>query len=84
MTKTEALLRDGRARLNGLRARAEKAAAEERLSAERKLKEVEARYAEVSRRFEQLRAAGTVGVAELKIGLEKAWDAFSSGIGRKA
>jgi hypothetical protein len=84
MTKTEALLRDGRARLDGLRARAAKAAAEERLSAERKLKEVEARYAEVSRRFEQLRAAGTVGLAELKIGLEKAWDAFSSGIGRKA
>lgn len=83
MTKTEALLRDGRARLNGLRARAEKSAAEERVSAERKLKEFEARYAEVSRRFEQLRAAGTVGVAELKIGLEKAWDAFSAGIGHK-
>lgn len=83
MTKTEALLRDGRARLDGMRARAAKSAAEERLSVERKLKEFEARYAEVSRRFEQLRAAGSIGVAELKIGLEKAWDAFSSGIARK-
>jgi hypothetical protein len=83
MRKTEALLRDGRARLDGMRTRARNSAAEERASVEGKLKEFEARYADVSRRFEQLRAAGTVGVAELKIGLEKAWDAFSSGIARK-
>jgi predicted secreted Zn-dependent protease len=82
MTKTEALLREGKAKLEGLRARTEKAGAEARTSAEKKLKEFEARYADVSRRFDELRNAGTHGVAEIKIGLEKAWDAFAAGIGR--
>jgi hypothetical protein len=83
MVKTEALLREGKARLEGLRVRTEKATGESRAGAERKLKEFEARYADVSRRFEQLRAAGTHGIAELKIGLEKAWDAFASEIAAK-
>jgi hypothetical protein len=82
MRKTAAMLRDAKARLDGLRARAGKAGLEGRIAAEKKLQESEARYADVTRRFEQLRAAGTNGVAELKIGLEKAWDAFSSGLGR--
>jgi hypothetical protein len=82
MTKTEALLREGKAKLEGLRARTEKAGAESRTSAEKKLKEFEARYADVSRRFEELRNAGTHGLAEIKIGLEKAWERFASEIGR--
>ena len=82
MTKTEALLREGKAKLDGLRARTEKAGAEARIGADSKLKEFEARYADVSRRFEELRAAGTHGVAEIKIGLEKAWEAFASDIRR--
>jgi hypothetical protein len=40
-------------------------------------------YADVSRRFELLRAAGSEGVAALKIGLEKAWDTFRAEIGWK-
>ena len=61
MTKTEALLRQGKARVD----------------------RISARYADVSRRFELLRAAGTEGIADLKVGLEKAWDAFRSEIGWK-
>jgi hypothetical protein len=86
MTKTEALLRDGKAMLEAARARAEKAGAEAnmvRIDGHRKIKELETRYAEVSRRFEELRAAGGEGVADLKVGLEKAWDAFQSEIGWK-
>lgn len=82
MTKTEALLREGKAKLDGLRARTEKAGAEARTSAEKKLEEFEARYAEVSRRFEELRNAGNHGLAEIKIGLEKAWEKFAAEIGR--
>jgi len=44
---------------------------------------LEARFADVSRRFELLRTAGTEGVADLKVGLEKAMDAFRSEIGWK-
>ena len=79
MVKTEALLREGKARLHGLRAKAEKAGAGARADADRKIAELEASYADVTRRFEQLQAAGTKGVADLKVGLEKAWDAFRSG-----
>ena len=53
------------------------------LARRRKLMKFEARYADVSRRFEQLRSAGAEGVADLKVALEKAWDAFQSEIGSK-
>ena len=84
MAKTEALLRQGKARLDRMSVtmRAE-APAFSLLVRRRKLMSFEARYAEVSRRFELLRAAGTEGVADLKVGLEKAWDAFQSEIGWK-
>jgi len=86
MTKTEALLREGKAMLEGFRTRVEKAgfqARTVRIEGYRKVKELEVRYADVTRRFEVLRAAGTVGVADIKVGLEKAWDAFRSEIGWK-
>jgi hypothetical protein len=83
MRKTEAQLRDGRAKLDGLRARAEKAGDQARIEAHRRLERFEARYADVTRRFEQLRAAGAQGVADLKVGLEKAFDVFRSEIGWK-
>jgi hypothetical protein len=82
MTKTQALLRDGKAMLDGLRDRAEKAGAGTRARTSPKVVELEARYADVTRRFELLRAAGTEGLADLKVGLEKAWDAFRSEIAR--
>jgi len=84
MTKTEALLRQGKARLDSLSVTMGAAApAFSALARRRKLMNFEARYAEVSRRFELLRAAGTEGIADLKVGLEKAWDAFQSEIGWK-
>ena len=84
MTKTEGLLRQGRAKLDGLSVRMRAAApAFSALVRRRKLMNFEARYAEVSRRFELLRAAGTEGIADLKVGLEKALDAFQSEIGWK-
>ena len=83
MRKTEAQLRDGRAKLDGMRARAEKAGAQARLEAHQKLEGFEALYADVNRRFKQLRAAGSEGLADLKVGLEKALDAFRAEIGWK-
>jgi hypothetical protein len=84
MTKTEALLRQGKARLDRLSVSMRASApAFSALTRKRKLMQFEARYAEVSRRFDRLRAAGTEGVADLKVGLEKAWDAFRSEIGLK-
>jgi len=82
MTKTEALLRQGKVRLDSLSVRMHAGApAFSAMARRRKLLNVEARYAEASRRFELLRAAGGEGVADLKVGLEKALDAFQSEIG---
>ena len=82
MTKTEALLRQGRARLDSLSVRMRAAApAFSAVARRRKLMNLEARFAEVSRRFEMLRTAGTGSVADLKVALEKAFDTFRSEIG---
>jgi hypothetical protein len=82
MTNTEALLRQGKVRLDSLSVRMRAAApAFSAIARRKKLMNLEARYAEVSRRFEMLRAAGTEGVADLKVGLEKALDTFRSEIG---
>ena len=85
MRKMESLLTEGKARLDrlavSLRSPAPSFSA---LARRRKLIAFEARYADVSRRFELLRGAGGEGVAELKIGLEKAWDAFQLELGWKA
>jgi hypothetical protein len=84
MAKTEALLRQGRARLDRLSVSMRASApAFSALARRRRLMTFEARYADVNRRFELLRAAGTEGIADLKVGLEKAWDAFRSEIGWK-
>jgi hypothetical protein len=84
MTNTEALLRQGKVRLDSLSVRMRAAApAFSAIARRKKLMNLEARYAEVSRRFEMLRAAGTEGVADLKVGLEKALDTFQSEIGWK-
>jgi hypothetical protein len=65
LTKAEAHLRDGRAMLEGMRARS------------KDVKELDALFVEASRLFEQLRGA-TSGTADLKVALEKAMDAFRS------
>jgi hypothetical protein len=84
MTKTDALVRQGKMRLDrvsvAMRSSAPTFSATVR---RRKLMNLEARYAEVSRRFELLRTAGTEGIADLKVGLEKALDAFESEIGKR-
>ena len=79
MARTEGLLRAGRAMLDGRRARAEKAGAEARamrIDVHRRIKDLESRYAAVRRLFDQLRAPGAKGIADLKVGLERAWAAF--------
>jgi hypothetical protein len=82
MRKTEELLSQGKAKLEKLSVTMRAAApAFSALARRRKLMNVEARYAEVARRFEMLQAAGTEGIADLKVGLEKAWDAFRLEIG---
>ena len=81
MTKTAELLREGRGRLDRLSVVLRSSAPEfSILERRRRLKNAEARYAEVSRRFEQLRDAGTEGIADLKVALEKAWAAFTAEI----
>ena len=79
MARTEGLLRAGRAMLDGRRARAEKAGAEARamrIDVHRRIKDLESRYAGVRRLFDQLRAPDAKGIADLKVGLERAWAAF--------
>jgi hypothetical protein len=84
MTKTAELLREGKGKLDRLSAVLRSPAPEfSVLARRRKLRSAEARYAEVNRRFEQLRAAGTEGIADLKVALEKAWTAFTNEIGWK-
>jgi hypothetical protein len=84
MVKTEALLRQGKARLEVLGASMRASAPEfSALARMRKLRKFEARFAEVSRRFDQLRSAGTEGIADLKVSLEKSMDAFRAEIGWK-
>ncbi len=84
MTKTEALLRQGKARLDSLSVTMRASTpAFSALARRRKVMRFEARYATVSRLFELLREGGTEGVADLKVALEKAWDAFRAEIGWK-
>jgi len=85
MAKTHAMLLEGKTLLDrrsvALRASAPAFSA---LARRRKLMHLEARYADVSRRFEVLRAGRTEGIADLKVGLEKSWDAFRSEMGWKS
>ena len=84
MTKTAEILREGKGRLDRLSTVLRASAPEfSVLQRRRRLKRAEARYADVSRHFEQLRGAGTEGIADLKVALEKAWAAFTAEIGWK-
>jgi hypothetical protein len=77
MWKTEALLREGRAKLDLVSARMlSPAPSHSVLARRRKLMNFEKRYAEVTHRFELLRESGAAGATDLKAGLERAWDAF--------
>jgi hypothetical protein len=82
MAKTETLLREGKVRLDRLSGWMRAAAPSfSVLARRRRITNLEARYAEVTRRYQELRSAGTDGVADLKVGLEKAWAAFREEIG---
>src|ERR1700682_978148 len=83
VAKMEAELGEWKAKLDALKGRAAKASAEARSEVQKKVEAFEARYADVSRRFDDLRAAGAGRVADIKVGLEKAWDAFRSECERK-
>jgi len=77
MQKTEALLREGKGRLDRLSVAMRASAPEfSALARRRKLMRCEARYSELNRHFELLRSAGTEGLADLKVRLEKACEAF--------
>ena len=84
MTKTEAMLRDARAQLDrrsvALSARTPEFSV---LSRRRKLLQLEARYADVSRRFRMLRDTAVENIADAKVGLEKSWSAFQAEIAFK-
>ena len=82
MTKTELLLKQGRARLDWLAPpmRAATPAFSARARRQR-LMHFEALYTDVLRRYSALRSAGTEGVADLKVALEKSWAAFEAEIG---
>lgn len=82
MRKIEQVVRQGRAVLEGRTARMLSAAPSHSAAARRrKLIGFEARYADMHRRFDLLRAAGTENTADLKVALEKAIDAFRAEIG---
>jgi hypothetical protein len=84
MAKTDGLLRQGRARLDRLRAKVEKTGAGANvvhIDEFRRIRGLEIRYAGLGHMFDQLRAPGAQGVADLKVRLEKAWDAFQFRLG---
>ena len=84
MVKTSELLREGKGKLDRLTTLLRSPAPEfSVLERRRRAHRIEARYAEVSRRFEELRAAGTEGIADLKVALEKAWNASQAELGTK-
>src|SRR5260370_15775245 len=83
VAKMEAELNEWKAKLEALKRRAAKDSDEARSEVQRTVEAFEARYADVSRRFDDLRAAGAGRVADIKVGLEKAWDAFRSEFDRK-
>lgn len=85
MRKMEALIREGKGRLDRLSvSMLAPVPSVSALDRQKKLREFEARYAEVRRHFDQLRAAGSEGLADLKVRLEKALDAFRLEIDWKA
>lgn len=85
MTNTEALLRQAKQRLERLSTTLSSSAPTHSvLARRRRLSRIEGMFADVSRRFEQLRTAGTEGIADLKVGLEKSFDAFRCEIGWKS
>jgi len=84
MTKTQALLREGKVRLDALSASMRAPAPEfSVLARRRKAMHLEARFADVNRLFELLRSAGTEGIADLKVALEKSFDALRAEMGWK-
>jgi hypothetical protein len=85
MTKTAQLLHEAKAKLDRLSTMLRSSAPGfSVLERRRRLQKVEARYADVTRRFEALRRAGTEGIADLKVGFEKAWQAFAAELDGKA
>ena len=85
LAKTEALLRKARELLDrrSLLLRAPTPAFSV-LTRRRKLTDLEARYADVNRRFQMLRDCTVENIADAKVGLEKSWDAFRTEIGWKS
>lgn len=82
MRKTELLLKQGRARLDWLAPPMRAATpAFSAIARRKRLMQFEALYADVLRRYTALRSAGTEGIADLKVALEKSWAAFEAQIG---
>jgi hypothetical protein len=53
------------------------------LTRRRKLMHLEARYSDISRRFDMLRNSAVENIADAKVQLEKSWDAFRAEIDAK-
>jgi hypothetical protein len=84
MNKTASLLREGKGKLVHLSTIVRSAPGSAVLARRRRLLKAQSHYADVSRYFEQLRAGPTEGIADLKVALEKAWDAFEAQVSEKA
>ena len=85
MNKTASLLREGKGKLVHLSSIVRSPAPGSTvLARRRRLLKAHSHYADVSRYFEQLRAGPTEGIADLKVALEKAWDAFEAQVSYKA
>lgn len=78
VAKMEAQLNEWKAKIDGIKAKAQKASAEARIELQKHVAAFETHHGEVSRRFDELRTAGVDKAASLKVGLENAWDAFKA------
>lgn len=84
LTETEAVLRQGRGKLDAISARMSSAAPVfSVLARRRKLANLEARFASVTHSFELLRASGSERSPNLVVALEKSLEQFQFAIGWK-
>jgi phage host-nuclease inhibitor protein Gam len=83
VAKMEAQLKEWKAKIDGIKAKAQKASAEGRAELQKHVAAFETRYGEVSRRFDELRTAGEDKASAIKVRLENAWNAFKAEFEKK-
>ncbi|OGL44552.1 MAG: hypothetical protein A2161_05930 [Candidatus Schekmanbacteria bacterium RBG_13_48_7] len=78
IAKKEAQFHELRAKIELVKAKAEKATAESRIKYNKQLKDLEAKHKDITNWFDKLRSASEDGFEAVKSSFESAWQEFSS------